>query len=124
MDGVFHERLSKLRKGRGISQRKVASDLFISQALLSHYENGIREPGLDFVCRACAYYEVSADCLLGRVAVSSDLGKGSDVGAEMQVLAEATGEAVALTAALMERLIALEEQIAGHMSSGITEERQ
>ena len=28
------------------SQRKAASALGISQALLSHYENGIREPGL------------------------------------------------------------------------------
>ncbi len=61
--------LSRLRKMHGYSQRKVASDLQISQALLSHYENGAREPGLDFVCRACDYFEVSADCLLGRVAI-------------------------------------------------------
>ena len=33
---------------------------------LSHYENGAREPGLDFVCRACEYYGVTADYLLGR----------------------------------------------------------
>ena len=32
-----------------MSQRKAAADLGISQALLSHYENGIREPGLAFV---------------------------------------------------------------------------
>ena len=44
----------------------MASDLQISQALLSHYENGAREPGLEFVCRACDYYGVSADYLLGR----------------------------------------------------------
>ena len=46
--------------------RKVAAALGISQALLSHYENGIREPGLGFVIKVCDYYHVSADYLLGR----------------------------------------------------------
>ncbi len=58
--------MSSLRRERGLSQRKAAADLKISQALLSHYENGAREPGLIFVCRACDYYGVSADYLLGR----------------------------------------------------------
>ena len=62
----FPETLSALRKGRNISQRQAAADLGISQALLSHYENGAREPGLGFVCRACDYYGVTADYLLGR----------------------------------------------------------
>ena len=38
----------------------------ISQALLSHYENDAREPKLEFVVRACNYYDVSADYILGR----------------------------------------------------------
>ena len=62
----FSRTLSLLRQERGISQRKAATQLGISQALLSHYENGIREPGLAFVVRACDYYQVSADYLLGR----------------------------------------------------------
>jgi transcriptional regulator with XRE-family HTH domain len=62
----FSETMSELRKKRGASQRTAAADLGISQALLSHYENGAREPGLSFVCRACDYYGVSADYLLGR----------------------------------------------------------
>ena len=62
----FSERLHALRAAKGLSQRAVAADLHISQALLSHYENGAREPGLQFVCRACDYYGVSADYLLGR----------------------------------------------------------
>ncbi len=63
---LFCENLAHLRREKGVSQRKAASDLQISQALLSHYENGAREPGLAFVCRACDYYGVSADYLLGR----------------------------------------------------------
>ena len=58
--------LSALRKKTGLSQRIVASDLGVSQALLSHYENGAREPKLDFVAKACDYYGVSADYMLGR----------------------------------------------------------
>ena len=62
----FSRTLSLLRQERGVSQRTAAADLGISQALLSHYENGIREPGLAFVVRACDYYHVSADFILGR----------------------------------------------------------
>lgn len=62
----FARTLCLLRQEKGLSQRKVAADLEISQALLSHYENGIREPGLQFVVKVCDYYHVSADFLLGR----------------------------------------------------------
>ena len=62
----FSRTLSLLRQERGVSQRTAAADLGISQALLSHYENGIREPGLAFVVKACDYYHVSADFILGR----------------------------------------------------------
>ena len=66
MDRTFAETLLALRQGRNLSQRTAAADLGISQPLLSHYEKGTREPGLNFVCRACDYYGVSADYLLGR----------------------------------------------------------
>ena len=66
MNRTFPETLSVLRRERNISQRTAAAALNISQALLSHYENGAREPGLGFVCRACEFYGVSADYLLGR----------------------------------------------------------
>ncbi|MGM9615444.1 MAG: helix-turn-helix domain-containing protein [Oscillospiraceae bacterium] len=62
----FCDILADLRKKKGVSQRKAAADLHISQALLSHYENGAREPGLPFLCRACDYYGVTADYILGR----------------------------------------------------------
>ena len=62
----FPRLLMLLRKERGVSQKQVAEELGISQALLSHYEKGIRECGLDFVVRAADYYGVSCDYLLGR----------------------------------------------------------
>ncbi len=66
MNSNFSRIITLLRKERGYSQKKVASDLGISQALLSHYEKGIRECGLDFMVKIADYYNVSCDYLLGR----------------------------------------------------------
>lgn len=71
MNNSFSRIITLLRKERGVSQKKAAQDLGISQALLSHYEKGIRECGLDFVVRAADYYDVSCDYLLGRTADKS-----------------------------------------------------
>lgn len=92
MNHRFSEVMSALRKRRGLSQRKVAADLQISQALLSHYENGAREPGLDFVCRACDYYTVSADYLLGRTDEEGNSAAGALAKARLAELAEALRE--------------------------------
>lgn len=66
MKNSFSRIIILLRKERKLSQRKVAADLNISQALLSHYEKGTRECGLDFVLKVADYYNVSCDYLLGR----------------------------------------------------------
>ncbi len=65
MNCEFPKIISDLRKSRGISQKQAAIDLGVSQALLSHYEKGIRECGLDFLIKLANYYEVSCDELLG-----------------------------------------------------------
>lgn len=65
MSANFALRLSDLRKEKNLSQKEAASCLGVSQALLSHYEKGIRECGLDFLKRACDYYDVTSDYLLG-----------------------------------------------------------
>ena len=66
MNADFPRILTLLRKERGISQKQAAAELGISQALLSHYEKGIRECGLDFIVRTADFYNVSCDYLLGR----------------------------------------------------------
>ncbi|HHU22766.1 MAG TPA: helix-turn-helix transcriptional regulator [Clostridiales bacterium] len=91
MERSFSKALSELRKSMGFSQRKVASDLNISQALLSHYENGAREPGLMFVRKVCDYYGVSADYLLGRTNDPKGISRETDA------LATLTEELRALT---------------------------
>jgi transcriptional regulator with XRE-family HTH domain len=67
----FAAMLYQLRREKNFSQRKAAEDLGVSQALLSHYENGVREPRLEFVVRACEYYGVTTDYILGRTTEKS-----------------------------------------------------
>jgi len=53
---AFSQTLRKLREDKKISQKSVSQDLGISQALLSHYEKGVRECGLSFLIKAAKYY--------------------------------------------------------------------
>ena len=85
MKSSFAKLLSQLRRESGFSQRQAASDLGVSQALLSHYENGAREPKLEFVVKVCSYYGVSADYILGRT---------DDRGGKAQRLAETVKDAI------------------------------
>lgn len=65
MSIAFAANLSSLRRERNITQKTAAEELGISQALLSHYEKGIRECNLSFVRKAAEYYGVTSDYLLG-----------------------------------------------------------
>lgn len=65
MSQKFSEIMTQLRREKGLSQKAVAAELNTSQALLSHYENGIRECGLDFAVRAANFYGVTCDYILG-----------------------------------------------------------
>ncbi len=73
MASDFSRIITLLRKEKGVTQKQAAEDLGVSQALLSHYEKGIRECGLSFVVRVADYYGVSCDYLLGRSADRSGL---------------------------------------------------
>lgn len=66
MDKSFPVILSELRKGKGISQKEAAEKLGVSQALLSHYEKGIRECSQSFLLKAADFYGVTCDYLLGK----------------------------------------------------------
>lgn len=72
MNSNFSRTLSLLRKEKKISQRAAAKELGVSQAVLSHYENGVREPGLEFVVKVADFYGVSTDFLLGRTMSRDD----------------------------------------------------
>lgn len=65
MSTAFASKISTLRHEKSITQKSAAEALGVSQALLSHYEKGIRECNLEFVKKAAIFYNVSADYLLG-----------------------------------------------------------
>ncbi len=65
MSADFALRLTDLRREKNLSQKEAASCLGVSQALLSHYEKGIRECKLDFLKKACDFYDVTSDYILG-----------------------------------------------------------
>ena len=71
MNDSFPRIITLLRTERNITQKDAARDLNISQALLSHYERGARECGLDFLIKIADYYGVSCDYLLGRTSERS-----------------------------------------------------
>ena len=73
MNRTFNDRLVELRTEKGLSQKDAAADLGVSQALLSHYEKGIREYSLSFLCKAAEYYNVTTDYILGRTDSRSGL---------------------------------------------------
>lgn len=73
MERNFPVILSELRKEKGLSQKEAAAKLGISQALLSHYEKGIRECGQSFLIKVADFYGVTCDYLLGRTNDRSDI---------------------------------------------------
>ncbi len=73
MPALFPQRLRAARVSRAIMQKDAAQALNVSPALLSHYEQGVRLPNLDFICNASQYYGVSTDYLLGLSEVNAHL---------------------------------------------------
>lgn len=103
----FPRILSLLRQEKGISQRSAAASLGVSQALLSHYENGAREPGFDFLVRAATFYGVTTDYLLGRTIsrVVEPTEEDVDADAAPELLARIRSRMILNSAALLFRLL-------------------
>ena len=59
-------RLKEIRKNKGISQLKMATDLNTNQNTISRYETGEREPGINELIKIADYFNVSVDYLLER----------------------------------------------------------
>lgn len=79
MERSFPVILCELRKERGLSQKDAAAKLGVSQALLSHYEKGIRECGQSFLIKVADFYGVTCDYLLGRTATKNYRGGLDDI---------------------------------------------
>lgn len=56
--------LKVLREAKGLSQRRLAEELGLSQQSINKYENGKTEPDLATLIRIAEFLEVSVDALI------------------------------------------------------------
>jgi transcriptional regulator with XRE-family HTH domain len=61
----FKDNLKMLRKEKGIGQAKLAKDIGVSNGIISLWENGIKEPGMNSLISLALYFGVSIDYLVG-----------------------------------------------------------
>ena len=61
-----NNKISDLRKEKGLSQRQLAKEIGTSQANLSRWEQGVNEPSIIECWKIADYFEVSIDVLCGR----------------------------------------------------------
>lgn len=61
----FKEILRDLRTEKGVFVNRLAKNLGVSNACVSYWENGKREPSLQQIRKICLYFNISADVLIG-----------------------------------------------------------
>lgn len=113
MEKNFPVIISELRKEKGLSQKEAAAQLGISQALLSHYEKGIRECGQSFLIRIADFYGVSCDYILGRTTKRSDIQAVAENLLETNKDFEATSRTYIKAAMILRDAISNSENLAG-----------
>ncbi len=62
----FMKNLNEYMNLKGITGKELAKVLDLSEASISYYKNGKREPQLSIACRIADYFEISLDELVGR----------------------------------------------------------
>ena len=61
---AFGKKLKRIRRAKGLTQKKLADKLGISQSGIVMYENGEREPNLGTLCHLARILEIPAAELL------------------------------------------------------------
>lgn len=67
----FASRLKKLREAAGLTQTELGNRLGCSRGSISYYEQELRTPDIVTLNKACDFFGVSADYLLGRTNLRS-----------------------------------------------------
>ena len=69
----FGERVSELRKDRGLKQKDIATELNVAVSTVSNYETDSQEPDLSNLCKLADMLGVSTDYLRGRTDIPTDI---------------------------------------------------
>lgn len=62
----FSERIRELRLEKEISRKQLAEALFVSERLISYWENNKRECDFDMLIKIATFFDVTIDYLLGK----------------------------------------------------------
>jgi len=65
MENAFSRILKELRNERGIGQVELAKALSVSKGVISLWENGLREPGMNSLIVLARFFDVTIDYLVG-----------------------------------------------------------
>lgn len=65
MENMFGVRLKELRQEKEMGQVELAKELGVSKGVISLWENGLREPGMNSLIILAKYFSVSVDYLVG-----------------------------------------------------------
>ena len=61
-----NNKITELRKDKGLSQRQLAKELDTSQANVSRWEQGLNEPSIVECWKIADFFDVSIDVVCGR----------------------------------------------------------
>ena len=62
----FKDRLKEIRLEKEMTRKQLADVLFVSERLISYWENGNRECNFDTLIRLADIFNITIDYLLGR----------------------------------------------------------
>lgn len=62
----FKDRLKEIRLEKEMTRKQLADVLFVSERLISYWENGKRECNFDTLIRLADIFNITIDYLLGR----------------------------------------------------------
>ena len=62
---IYTERIKYLRTEKGLSQEDLAKELGVSNAIISRWENGLREPSMSSLIALAKFFHVSIDYIVG-----------------------------------------------------------
>ena len=65
MENYFAQRLKELRLEHNLGQVQLAEYIGTSKGIISLWENGLREPKLNYLIALAKYFQVSIDYLVG-----------------------------------------------------------
>ena len=65
MENAFAKILKELRTEKGLGQVELAKAVSVSKGVISLWENGLREPGMNSLIVLAKFFDVSVDYLVG-----------------------------------------------------------